>query len=239
MNNIIEILSLLETSDFRSDDGSRSSVSLLKGLTVSQIAEFQKRFPKPIPQDIVELLMFSAGLEIPRFERISFVGNLDFAFEEVSPLGIPLATDGIGNFWLLDIEVESGRWGSVFFVSHDPPVLLLQAFSLRQFLNQILDCARDGSNPFERIPQQTEKVYEPKITEKLVKDFGDKTNPELYDFVKKHSEQSIVIDLRKCSVGDGFTIDKEGFNSEIARFGSEMFFIIKLEKRRMFSWLFL
>ncbi|MEV4052021.1 SMI1/KNR4 family protein [Amycolatopsis sp. NPDC049688] len=50
----------------------------------------------------------------------------------LAPDGLPIATDGFGNHWVVD--VRDGRAAEVLFIAHDPPVVLLQARSLGDFL---------------------------------------------------------------------------------------------------------
>ena len=46
--------------------------------------------------------------------------------EELFPHGLPLAHDGLGNSWIVDVTTESHSWGPIFCSSHDAPVIVYQ-----------------------------------------------------------------------------------------------------------------
>ena len=51
------------------------------------------------------------------------------------PDALPIAGDGCGNFWIVDMA--AGTWGPIYFCCHDAPVALLQAGSLAEFLSEV------------------------------------------------------------------------------------------------------
>src|SRR5689334_8432785 len=53
--------------------------------------------------------------------------------------------DGFGNFWVVDVDPETGVWGAVFFACHDPSVIVVQAPDLATFLQQLLDPKAAGA----------------------------------------------------------------------------------------------
>src|SRR5450755_1617875 len=124
-------------------------VSLLPGLSVEDVAGLQKTLGAPLPDEIVELLTYSAGFDLASMRgigdliQIRFNGASAFDFSQALPCSIALLNDGSGNFWTVDINLKNGEWGPIFFVSHDPPALAVQAPDLATFLSQLL--ARDDS----------------------------------------------------------------------------------------------
>lgn len=44
-----------------------------------------------------------------------------------------------GNFWVVDVDPETRSWRTVFYACHDPPVLIVQAASLADFLQQLFE----------------------------------------------------------------------------------------------------
>ena len=54
------------------------------------------------------------------------------------PAGLPIAADGFGNFWVLDLTPDTVEVAPVFFLGHDPPVLLYQAPDLATFLDEVV-----------------------------------------------------------------------------------------------------
>ncbi len=65
-----------------------------------------------------------------------------FGFEEILPLGLTIATDGSGNDWVVDIKKGTSEWGPVLFMSHDPPVAVIQAPDLARFIEQVFELGR-------------------------------------------------------------------------------------------------
>src|ERR1043165_5700900 len=47
--------------------------------------------------------------------------------------------DGCGNYWIVDVNPQTGAWGTVFFGCHDPSVIVVQAPDLQTFFTQLLD----------------------------------------------------------------------------------------------------
>src|SRR5258708_15952944 len=65
-----------------------------------------------------------------------------FGFEEILPLELTIATDGSGNDWVVDIKKGTSEWGPVLFMSHDPPVAVIQAPDLARFIEQVFELGR-------------------------------------------------------------------------------------------------
>lgn len=104
---------------------------------------FEAGLPGSLPTDVRELLSYASGFRFDRLKTdVDFLGSELFAFEEALPHGVPLLGDGFGNCWVLDVHPSDGRWGQVFYVCHDPLMVLVQAPSLAALLTQIFDAAR-------------------------------------------------------------------------------------------------
>src|SRR6185436_441965 len=52
------------------------------------------------------------------------------------PSGLPVAHDGFGNFWVLDLTPDDTAAAPVFYFSHDAPVVLYQGPGLGDFLHE-------------------------------------------------------------------------------------------------------
>ena len=52
------------------------------------------------------------------------------------PAGHPIAADGAGNFWVLDLTPDTVEVAPVFYLWHDPAVLVYLAPDLGTFLDQ-------------------------------------------------------------------------------------------------------
>jgi hypothetical protein len=49
---------------------------------------------------------------------------------------LPIAKTVEGNFWILDVS-SSGKWGPIFYFSHDPPVMVNHFDSLESFIHSV------------------------------------------------------------------------------------------------------
>ena len=85
-------------------------VTLKPGLSREEIAEFQKRLPGPLPDDIRELLVYSAGFDLAAVGSVNFTGTTDSQFTKALPFAVTLLGDGSGNFWVVDVNGKSGAW---------------------------------------------------------------------------------------------------------------------------------
>src|SRR5512134_3429707 len=109
------------------EDGERVVIELAPPLTSVDIDELQKRVGQPLPEELRTLLAFCAGLD-GCLDGIDFTGRaMSFEQAEIFPNGLPIAADGFGNFWVLDITPSSTDVAPVFFACHDAPVILYQS----------------------------------------------------------------------------------------------------------------
>ncbi|GHF94641.1 hypothetical protein GCM10017567_06390 [Amycolatopsis bullii] len=77
----------------------------------------------------------------------------------IAPDGVPVATDGFGNHWVVD--VRDGRPAEVLFIAHDPPVVVLQARSVGDFLVQWFETGLDpdGDSPLDAVHEAANQVW--------------------------------------------------------------------------------
>jgi cell wall assembly regulator SMI1 len=201
-------------------------VTLMPGLSGQEMAEFQKRLPGPLPDDIRELLRYSAGFHHPSIGTVHFTGISDSQFTTALPFAVPLLTDGSGNFWVIDVNNKNGAWGPVFFVSHDPPVVVVQAPDLETFLSQVLDTGR--SNPNNAL-SYVRKVSAARVWKDdpwliSVPDARAAKDPLVSNFAEQLPENFRLADLRSKEVGSGFSWGLAGPNTELRRDGTELLF---------------
>ncbi|HET9927914.1 MAG TPA: SMI1/KNR4 family protein, partial [Rubrobacter sp.] len=119
------------------EDGHVVTLELLPGLTRTELQDFVGQDPCRIPPEIVELLGACRGF-YGTVAQVDFTGrDLMFEFEAAFPHGLPIAADGSGNFWVVDLHPDTTGWGPIYFTCHDAPVILYQADSLDQFLGEL------------------------------------------------------------------------------------------------------
>jgi len=107
-----EVVRDATTRSLADEDGSPVVVKPRPGLSETEIDDFGKRLPCPLPQDVRELLAYCSGFEEGPLDVVDFTGlDCSFAYEDAFPYGHPIAGDGFGNFWVVDLLPSSTLWG--------------------------------------------------------------------------------------------------------------------------------
>jgi hypothetical protein len=233
-------LSILEAARHQTlVDSDRNGVALERfpGMSPDEIEEFAQTLPCPLPSDIRELLVVCKGVEGP-MQKIDFTGS-DGAFEmlDIFPHGLPIAGDGFGNFWVVDLVPSSSTWGPIYYASHDPPTVAFQSADLSEFLTEVL---RLYTPPNESL---IEEVHEDRIakiwrTNPGVVDLATaraSEDPVLGGFGQELEGEWFLIDLRSAKPGDGFSWGRFGPQTVIRRAGEAPIFAYQRPTKR--GWL--
>lgn len=222
-------------------DGNLVVLEFLAPLTSDEIEDFASTLPCPLPDEIREVLGMCRGIDGP-LERIDFRGD-EGAFEmlDIFPHGLPIAGDGFGNFWVVDLTPASTTWGPIYYASHDAPTIQFQSADLTDFLTEVF---RLYTPPNESL---IEDVHEDQIVDVWTKNPGvidgatavQSLDPVLKAFAEEIGVEWQIIDLRQAKPGDGFSWGRYGPNTEIKRAGDVPIFAYRRpEKRGLFSRLF-
>lgn len=220
------------SSQYESEEGDLYKVELLDGMTNDEIEKFKKQLPaNNLSNEIEELLRFSKGFEFYGLEEVRFDAFGQFGFEELFPNSIQLTGDGFGNFWVLDID-SNGNWNSVYYVCHDPAVIVKHSENLAEFIKHVDEFGLKGNQSnldiiHEKIVMEiwSEKVG---IMEKNEKD---------YDFEKGQielPEMFLVADLTNKPIKTGFPWGKSGPNTKIIRLTNEPIWIVEKRVKQSF-----
>lgn len=203
----LQALKQLLNDRFTSEDGKPVQATALKGLTMQEIHDLKKLLPgKGMPDEIVELLRFSSGFKYDFFDAISFINADTFNLEAFFPNVVELAGDGAGNFWLLDIDYD-GNWGPVYYACHDPAVIMKQAESLADFIQQVHEWAKLGEDSlfYQLCEQATGKIYKLRNGGFISTDIAKASNDQvLREFAATLPPDYLVADLRNKPIGSGF-----------------------------------
>jgi len=133
----LEKLKTIAGKEYESEDGDSYEIELLEGMNDEEIASFKQQLPNQyMPPEIEELLKYTKGFEFDPLEEVRFDTFGYFGFEELFPYSIQLAGDGFGNFWVLDID-SGGQWNSVYYVCHDPAVVVKHSENLTDFIGHV------------------------------------------------------------------------------------------------------
>ena len=236
----LEKLKSILAEQYISEDGDEYKVELKAGLTEQQIDDLAKRLPTgQVPSDIRALLQFASGFEFGGIDEVTFDGVEQFGLEEFFPNSIQLAGDGFGNFWILDVN-QNGHWGSVFYVCHDPSVIVKHSENLTQFIEHLDDFGKNGKKSNLDI-----------IHEKAVMDIWGKKNgfielenakqssdTTLKNFALSLPDNFVIADLRTQPNQSGFVLNQFG-SDKVKRHDTELIWgIEKPVKKGFLSRLF-
>ena len=227
---VSEKLKSILTERYVSEDGDEYKVKLLPGLTDQEIDNLAKGVPSgQIPNDIRELLKYASGFEFSGLEEITFNGIGQFGFEEIFPNSVQLAGDGFGNFWILDID-QNGNWGQVFYVCHDPAVIIKHSDNLSEFIHHIDDFGKNGKS------SNLDIIHEKSIMEIWQDDNNfielenarQSSDTTLKEFGLSLTDNFVIADLRNKPNKSGFAWGKFGPKIENAvRHKSELLWALE------------
>ncbi len=193
---------------FITEDGDPVKFEFFPPLSPSEIDVFESRLPCPLPYEIRELLAFCRGFTGGAADFVDFTGDdCMFEFESAFPHGLPIAADGYGNFWVVDLHPESTRWGPIYYASHDAPVFLYQSPSLEHFLTELFKC---DVPPYKSL---VDDVHEDRLFQVWRKNPGvmsqaecfASADRELRAFAEQLDPSFLVVDMRNAPVGFGFS----------------------------------
>ncbi len=213
-----QLLQLLKKT-YTSEDGDEYQIELKPGLSEQEVEDFEKLLPtKQIPKDHKELLQFTSGFDFYGIDEVSFDAIGQFGFEEFFPNSIQLAGDGFGNFWILDIY-STGEFGNVFYVCHDPPVIVKHSENILQFIQHIDEYGsdHDGSN--------LNIIHEETVFDIWEKNNGftelslcrESDDPILKEFALSLPDNFVIADLRNKNNKAGFAWGKFGADIDGAK----------------------
>ena len=147
----IDVIKQAEGSRLEDEDGHIEELRLLPPLTPDEFGQLEARIPCPLPSEVRDLLEYCRGFD-GVLESIDFSGLLpEFGMEEIFPHGVPIAHDGFGNYWVVDLHAHSATWGPIFFACHDAPVIVFQTNSLAHFISEVIKL---GYPPLEKRNQR-------------------------------------------------------------------------------------
>jgi hypothetical protein len=222
--SLIELLNRASGGD-SSEQGPQ--IDMQPGLTPADINKFEATLPGKLPGEVRDLLAFSSGFEVDTIGLVDFLGRHPFEFKDAFPRGLPVAGDGDGNFWVQDVREDTGQWDRVFFVSHDPSVVVVQANSLEEFLSQILDVNKPlNQSPLLRVKTDAVECIwknDPYLVSlEAAISSGD---VELSQCAKRLDDGFGIADLRFSEPGSGFSV--RGLKTIVMRCGPSPIFAVK------------
>lgn len=238
----IEKLKSILNEKYISEDEEEYQIELLEGLSEEQINNITESLPSNhIPLEIKELLKFARGFEFQGLEEITFDGVGQFGFEEFFPHSVQLAGDGFGNFWILDVN-KNGNWGNVFYVCHDPAVVVKHSENLSEFIGHVDEFGKYGNKSNLDIIHEkvAMKVWSSNNGFTELEDARQSNDTTLKNFALSLPDNFVIVDLRNKPNQSGFAWGKFGPNiDKTIRHETELLWgIEKQTKKSFFAKLF-
>ncbi len=222
----IEYITTAQQAKLVDEDGKPVRLKLAPALGVDQIDRLEEEAGQPLPEELRSLLSFCSGID-GCLDGIGFTGR-DMAFEqkEVFPNGIPIARDGFGNFWVLDLTPQTSKTAPVFFACHDAPVVLYQSSDIASFLSEVF---RMNTPPHKSL---VDDVHEDRLFDVWRKNPGvvdqptaaASTDSVLRAFASALPGHFQIVDLRTARPGMGFSWGRYGPRTEVRRHGYDRIF---------------
>ena len=219
---LVEIIERAQDRELTDEDGEVLALDMLPGLDEQALARFESSLPCALPEDVRELLRFCRGFDGVVVDQVDFTGR-DMMFEPavLFPHGVAIASDGFGNYWVVDLSPDSTEFGPVWFACHDPPVVLYQSRGVREFLEELFKMCEP---PYTSL---VDDVHEDRIrgvwrNNPGVLSYRDCVGSEdavLREFAVALDPSFEIIDLRAAAPGDGLSWGRYGPRTVLRRHG--------------------
>lgn len=160
----LEVLQSMEGNIYQDEDGFTYSIELLPGMSRREIAKVATGMPHGrLPDEIIDLLTYSRGFNGSAVDDLLFADYRISVYDLFFPRQITLGGDGRGNSWIVDIDTK-GNWGPVYFMDHDPPVIVKFADNLAGFLHVLHEnCEHPEKSTFQNLyGPTTARIYKQK-----------------------------------------------------------------------------
>jgi hypothetical protein len=228
----VGVLRYARQAELVDEKGRQVVLDFADPLVPEEIEALQADLDVPLTQQLVAAL--GETREIAGIEPIDFTGRtMDVEVGEVSPSGLPIAADGAGNFWFLDLTPHESKAAPILYLCHDPPVVAYQSASLGDFLYELF---RMYEPPHESAVKDVHdnRVFEvwranPGVLDHAAALAGD---DELRAFATSLDERYEFVDLRTPEIGMGVSWGRYGSRTEIRRHGHvRLFAYARSEKK--------
>jgi hypothetical protein len=207
------------------EDGDEVVVDLRPPVPDAEVAALQAGYPVPLPAELLQLLAVTRGTDaLLDLDLTGRAHSVDTA--ELMPAGLPIAADGSGNFWVLDITPDTAEVAPVFFHCHDAPVLLYQAPDLATFLDEVV---KKYVPPHASLVDDVreDRLYDVWRTRPgAMPQVAALSSPDLAlrEFAESLDPAWTIVDLRHRQPGMGVAWGCHGPRTRLARHGWERIF---------------
>jgi cell wall assembly regulator SMI1 len=224
---VVEIVRQAAQQNFVTEDGDPAPLELDPPLSDGDIEAFEAQIPCSLPDDVRDLLRLCKGFAGGPVDIVDFTGaDCSFEQRELLPYGLPIAGDGYGNFWVIDLLPTSGAFGPIYFACHDPPIFLYQSQTLDEFLVELFKL---GVPPHKSL---IDDVHEDRLHDVWRSNPGVLSHEQclqsadagLCDFASQLGDTFQYVDMREVPVGFGFSWGRYGPRTVVKRHGDVRIF---------------
>lgn len=208
---------------------------VLPGLSGGELVRLEARLGVRLPQGMRALIGEVGGYKpcvgSDFGDPVSFCDGPDEMwtwFPQLFPAYLILMPSGCGDYWILDIDPETGACGHVVLASHDAPSIRVHFRSLEEFVVKTLD------------PDFDLRQYDD-LTERDCPDYGTPVpqarlaqDPEIRAFAATLADHYHIFDLRGHDLPCGFAWCDHDPDSDNVRWKRELLFASERRPRVRF-----
>jgi hypothetical protein len=199
----LEAIRCAQATRLVDEDGDEVEFELAPGLPPADIERLADELGVPLSRELRALLERTAGIDDGPLESIDFTGqSLSFEAPEAFPSGLPIAGDGFGNFWILDLH-EAFR---MLVPPHASAVDDVHE-------DRLFNVWRDNPGTTERSAALA-------------------SDERLSAFAEELDDRFTFVDLRSSPVGMGFSWGRYGPRTDVRRHGHERLFAYAAPEKR-------
>lgn len=141
MTRVAELLRSLEGREWTNRRGEVERVELGPPLSETEIDGLAAQWGVPVPADARDVLRVTREIgSLPLLDWVNFTGTWGRdVLEALFPYTLPIAADGYGNYWSVDVLPGSDVFGPVFYICHDPSTVVYQCADVAAFIEGLLE----------------------------------------------------------------------------------------------------
>jgi hypothetical protein len=249
---LYQLLKDIENYPFVDKSGKKGNIKLLPAVPDKEINDFRNSLPCYLDEDMTAVLRKTRGLSFVQQGKTSslpagpIATNIDFTgksihgqvLEDIMPAGIAIASDKSGNSWMVDLHGGSAFWGPIFYVSHDPPVIVYQNSTLEKFIDQVLGSLNSpwASDVTKVVDHLAPAIWSENPNMMNQPDCLFSTDQDIKAFAQELEEDYRIIDMRRPKVGDGFSWGISGPDTLLRRYGYQTMFAYQYIARDNRPW---
>lgn len=222
MTHVAGLLRSLEGREWTNRSGEVERVELAPPLSDAEIDALEAEWGMPVPAAARDVLRVTQQVgPLPMLDWVNFTGTWDRdVLVELFPYTLPIAADGYGNYWSVDVLPGSDVFGPIFYVCHDPSTVVYQCADVAAFIEGLIALTEPPhQGPLHIVHEQVgtgaEAGMEPEAAlasdDEVLRAFAESLPPEA----------AWVADLRGARTGDWFETHDP---TEIVRHPSERLF---------------